>query len=305
MSESAAAEVQQDAPDGGADMTSTGSTDAKTTDQRADMTGDQGGGDSQEVKDWRAEITGGVEDKTLNRFNSPKDLYKSYQALQKKMSSGEYVSKLPDNPSEDDIKAYRESLGIPESHDKYEYTLPEGFNFGEADKPYVDLFLKDLHNSNATPAQVNAALNSYAKIQQEAAMAYVERDKADHQNFEDTMRNTWGNEYRANMNMVKNFIENAPEKVRGMIANGRGPDGTALLNDPEFVEWIASINREINPAATILQTSGKDSLESVKGEIAKLEELMKSDIKAWHKNKEAKEKHRKLLAIQEKIESRS
>lgn len=254
--------------------------------------------------DWRKQITGGKEDKTLERFNTPEDLYKSYVHMRQKLSSGELSSKLPENPSDEEVSEYRKEHGIPESYKDYEYSLPDGMEFGEQDQPYLEKFLEGMHNNHATPDMVDAALNAYAGILEDQAVAYVEKDRVDQENFEDEMRAEWGQEYRANKNMLENFLGSAPQDIREKIQNGRGPDGTAFLNDPSFVKWLSGMAREINPAASVIKSTGRDNLSAINDEIAKLDDEMRNDINKWHKNPEKKKRHRELLDAKMKLEAR-
>lgn len=255
--------------------------------------------------DWRLQITGGEEDKTLERLNTPEDLYKSYNALRQKMSSGEMLTKLPDNPSDNDVQAYREQFGIPDNFKDYEYSLPKGMEFGEEDQPFIEGFLERAHSKHTPPEIVNEALNYYAESLEKQAVEIQEKDKADHMNFEDAMRNEWGTEYRANINMIENFIGQAPAEVAESLQHARGADGTALLNDTKFVNWMSGIVRELNPAASIVKTTGRDSMSAIESEIKELEKDMNSDINKWHKSPDKKERHRELLGAREKLKKRS
>ncbi|ENO16944.1 hypothetical protein J057_01695 [Marinobacter nanhaiticus D15-8W] len=90
----------------------TGEGDDKPTDTQAKQTWPD---------DWRAQLAGEDEKlaKKLDRFNSISDVVKWAQNLEKKMSSGEFSRKLPEDATEEDIKQWRLENGVPESPEKY------------------------------------------------------------------------------------------------------------------------------------------------------------------------------------------
>lgn len=261
---------------------------------------------------WRDDFADGDETfrKQLDRVNSPVQLAKNYRAMETELGRlKNEVGKprtLAADATPEQVAEYRKAIGVPETHDKYQYKLPEGFNFGEADKPHVDAYLKEMHSKNAPPSAVEAGLHAYAKILEQQATEYVQKDNVHRREFEDSMRQEWGNEYRANVNIVSNFINSAPKEISEMIHNGRGPDGKALLNSPNFVRWINNLAREINPALPVVPgDSGRDSLDTINDELSKLSEIRKTQgIQAWHKNQPARERERQLLSAKEKLERR-
>jgi hypothetical protein len=91
-------------------------------------------------EDWRIKLAG--EDKsylkTLDRFNTPSDLAKAYRDAQQRLSAGNLKAILPDNPTEEELKTWRTENGVPESPDKYDVNLGDGFVWSDEDKPLLD-----------------------------------------------------------------------------------------------------------------------------------------------------------------------
>lgn len=256
--------------------------------------------------DWRADITGGTPDPTLDRFDSPKAMYESYNAMRKQLSSGELTKKLSDEPSEEELASYRKDMGIPETHEGYEYSLPEGFTFGEADQQASSVLLEKLHANNASPKLVQDVMTLYAETVQAQTEQLVEKDHHDRQNFEDTMRNEWGADYTKNINIAKNFLQSQTPEVQDIILNGRAADGTALMNNPHFARWVTNMVLEVNPAASVVQMTGRDSVQGVEDRLAELNAEMKADYTAWRSdaNKHKRDEYDKLLEVQSKINAR-
>lgn len=244
--------------------------------------------------------------KQLDRVSSPLDIAKNYRELERKKSSAPAPAPtLPENATAEQVAEYRKAVGLPESPDKYEIKLPEGFQFGEKDKPYVDMYLKTMHDRNLPTEAVNAGLNAYAAILEKQATEYVQRDMSDKRAFEDQMRSEWGNEYRTNVNIVENFISSAPADIGEMIVHGRGPDGRALLNNPEFVKWINTMAREINPAATVVP-SGGDMVKTIDAELQALDDYRRANLNngRWHNDDARRARHRELLEAKSKLEAK-
>lgn len=258
------------------------------------------------VDDWRTRMSGGNEKtlERLGRYGSEEAVADALMAAQQKISSGEMLPKLDDKSTPEEIAAYRKDMGIPETHNEYEFNLPEGFVFGEEDKPFLDNALKVMHDANSTPAQINAMLNAHAANIENQALAQQDRDNQQREQTEDRLRAEYGTEYRANLNIVTNFISTAPEEVQQMLMNGRGPDGTAFMNNPEMVRWINDKAREINPAASVMSVGGNQGVVALQDEIAELKAEMDADIGKWHKSPEKKARYQELLQAEEKVNAK-
>jgi len=256
--------------------------------------------------DWRQRMSGGDE-KLLNklaRYESPEAISKALDAAQQKISSGEYRRKISDNPTDEELAEYRKDLGIPESPKDYELKTPEGFSFGEVDQPFLDAYLQKMHEGNATPDQVNAGISAYVEMLEQQQTEYKEKDIRDQENFEDSLRSEWGNEFRMNKNIVENFISQAPDSVKEALQFARSEDGTAIMNMPEFARWVNNIARQANPTATLIP-KGISNAQGVEDKIKEYEAMMAKDINAWHKNTKAKEDYIELLRTREKLQNKS
>ena len=257
--------------------------------------------------DWRASMSGGDEKKMkiAERYSSPQAMMDALIAAQQKISSGDFTPTLGENPSDAELAAYREAHGIPDSPDKYEYKLPEGFNFGNEDQPYLDSVLEAAHKSNAPPAIVDGIINAYANVREQEAARQYQLDTQQREQVEDALRSEYGNEYRANHERIKNFIGTAPQEVQDMLLNGRGPDGRAFLNNLDMVRWLNdSVVGEIYGGLHPTEMGGRDAQQVVADELKTLEADMNRDITAWRKSPEKRKRYVELLEAQERINSR-
>jgi hypothetical protein len=192
--------------------------------------------------DWREALAAG-DDKALarlKRFQSIDNVYKSWSELDRKMASGTLkTAALPENPSEDDIAAYRKAWDVPETAKDYGIEPPQGLTFGDADKQSLDAFLAKAHASNIPKAHVQSMASAFfeqkAIEEQQLYEAAVELTT----NHRAEIKAEWGRDYDrnarlGNADMVQVLGE---EKAKG-LASLTLSNGTKLGDHPDFVRYI-------------------------------------------------------------------
>lgn len=256
--------------------------------------------------DWRQTVAGDDAEflKQLERFTDPKAFAGSWRAAQQKIRSGELKAPLPDNPTPEQLAAYRQERGIPEKPEAYLEKLPNGLVIGEDDKPIFESLVKKLHEGNADPKIVHGIVEWYNNFREETMAEQAEADTAHKAEVEDALRAEWGADYRANVNHVKAFLDSAPEGVADRIANARDSEGRALLNDPKVLRWLTQTARELNPIHTIVPgTSGNDA-QTVDGEIDKIEKFMRTNRAEYNRDQKMQDRLRNLYDARLKIQAR-
>lgn len=252
--------------------------------------------------DWRTKLAGGDEKtlKKLERFNSVNDVVKWAQNLEKKMSSGEFKQALDEDATEEEIKQWREQNGIPESPDGYDLDV-DGLVVGDDDKPYLDEFLKEAHESNMPNEMVQKVVAwHYQNIeQQKEAMAEADADfQAEAQQ---ALREEWGGEYKQNINQIKNLLSTAPEGIEERLLGGRTADGKVVGNDPETLKWLSSLARQINPVATVVPGAGANQASAVQDEISQIETTMRTEPDKYWKDPKMQARLQELYSAQERL----
>lgn len=248
---------------------------------------------------WR-NLMAGEDEKTLkllDRYKTPGDAAAALREAQQKIREG-VSDKLPDEPTDDQIAAYRERNGIPEEHTGYELKMADGLVVGEEDKPLVDAVLQAMHGTNASPESVNAAVNAYYTMQEQA---YADRELQDSQDSSATtqsLKDSWGPDYHGNMNAVRSLLNTVPENVREGIQSARMPDGSALFNSPEIMDWMAGISRKSNPAATVMPNSN-NPVQAMTDELNQIEGWMKERSPKYWKDEKTQARYRELLDAQD------
>lgn len=267
-------------------------------------------------EDWRdamATREGKIDPKfrtQLDRFADPAALATSYAALQAKLSSGEFVAKLPADAKPEDIAAWRTTNGIPDKPDGYLEKLPAGLVIGEHDKPLVNQFLAAVHEQNAPPAVAHAALQAYYKIQETQAAERHAADQAFGQTTQDALRAEWGPEYTANINAIQSMVTTlAPTGVFEKIANSRmeAGGGRPLANDPDVVRFLAAVAREINPSGTVVPALGGDAVKNLDARLGELSTMMRDTSGPYWKGAKSESlqaEYRTLVDQQQRISAR-
>lgn len=256
-------------------------------------------------EDWRLKLAG--EDKsylkTLDRFNSPADLAKAYRDAQKRLSSGSLKAALPENPTEEELKAWRTENGVPASPKEYDVSLGDGFVWGEADQPMLESFTEHALKANLPNSAVKEVLGWYASMQEQQQAQREEADARFHQEAQDSLYREWGNEYRKNLNAIANTLDtHGTDEVKNDLLMARLPNGRLLGDDPRMVKMLASIAREANPSATVVPSNGfshvQDELTALEG---KMREMIRN--KTWHTSAESK-RYNELLEAKAASENR-
>ena len=221
-------------------------------------------------QDWRTKLAG--EDKsylkTLDRFNSPSDLAKAYRDAQQRLSSGSLRSVLSENPTPEELSAWRTENGVPETADGYKFEV--GYQWGENDRPVLESFAAYAHENNIPKQYAEKIAAYYAATQQNNLQLIEDFDAKNHQAGEDALRAEWGQEYRRNINAIKNTLSaHAPEDVVANMLASRTPDGRRWGDSPEMLKIFASLAREANPTATVVPANGFGTMDDELGALEK------------------------------------
>lgn len=257
--------------------------------------------------DWRKQMAGEDEKelKLAERYATPKDIWKKARELERLFSSRDTKAALPDNPTPEQLTAYRLERGIPEKPEGYLEKLPEGLVIGEKDKPLFESFVKGLHELNADPKFAHYAVKWYNNLQEESAAKAAEQDTGHKTEVEDALRTEWGPDYRANVNHVKAFLDGAPDGVGELIGNARDSEGRALLNNPNVLKWLVGTARELNPTHTIVPGTGGNQVQSIEEEIGKIEKTMRTHRAEYNRDEGMQKRLRDLYTARAKVKSRA
>lgn len=294
-----------DSKDGASTATETGAT-ATATAETGETAGERDRDYSGKFKkNWRDRYANGDKEvlKRLERFSDEDAFFKSYRTLEDKFRSGEYkpATPFPEKGTDEQKAEWRKAQGVPDAPDKYDVAVGDGFVWGEADKPLLSNFTAWAHANNYSQAEVTKNLRWYNQMQQEWVRAQQEADGVFFKDSEDTLRAEWGPEYRTNINIMENWLNNEPSEIREVMLAARTPDGRKLAAHPAIVKWMAQTGKALSPEATLLPEGGADA-KSVDTQIEDIKKIARETPDKYDRAMEAK--HIELLGIKERMQKR-
>lgn len=254
---------------------------------------------------WRDDFAGD-DDKfksTLERFSTPADMGTAYREAQGLIRSGQGRTPPAEGADDADVKAWREANGIPLEAVGYMDNLPDGLVIGEEDREIMGDFMGVLHGMNVPPNVGHAVIDWYNQFTEQAQDDLAEADSTHHQETEDQLRQGWGGDYRANINLIGALLDSTfGDEGKEVILNARDPDGRAIMNIPGVLESLAELSRKVNPVAQ-LAPSGGDPAQTLNDEIGQLEKYMRDDRPSYNKDEPAQARLRQLYDIRIKHEA--
>ncbi|EMO1104596.1 hypothetical protein WDB63_003585 [Yersinia enterocolitica] len=256
-------------------------------------------------EDWRDKLAGDDQKyrKQLERYASPQALAKAHKELQSKVSSGELLkaAKLPENPTAEELTAWRKDNNVPENPADYMNDLPSGIIIGDEDKERVNSFIETMHGKNVAKDVVQAAIEwNQNKIEAERQEVY-DRNSDLQEQTEEALRAEWGPEFKRNINLVNGVIATLPEAARDVFAGAKALDGTALFNNPDIMRWMVDMARKVNPVGTVV--AGATNISAVDSEIEQIEKVMKDNRSAYNKDAKMQERYMQLLEAKDRFNS--
>ena len=312
MAETAAAQVIDDkgtaaaAPATGATTTtdkgaaSTAAAAATTTvDKGTAQVTDKGAQATNDVKGfwpekWQERVSKGDEKraKAIKKFESPEAIVDSYLALERRLSSGEYVPVLPKDPKPEEVAAWRKANGIPDAPDKYDVS---DLKAPEEDKAIVENLLKVAHSANLNTAQTKAVLGAFYAEQDRQVQEIAERDESDRQATLDSLSEAWGQQRQRNINLVRGVLTQFPESIRELVGQARLPNGKLMFNDPDVARGFAAIALALNPAGIVAPGGSGDIGKSALSEYQDLQKFMREKRSAYNTDKAKQDRMGQLI----------
>lgn len=228
--------------------------------------------------DWREALASGDEEAMarLKRFQSVDGVFRSWKEMDKKLSSGQMkMVRLPDNPTEDDIAAYRKAWNVPDAVDGYEIKPPEGLNFSEPEQKSLNAFLADMHANHVPKGTVQKVAESYFNIRRQEEQEIYEAaiDRTTNQRAE--IRAEYGRDYERNVRLGNDHLvkQLGPDKAKAIAAVTLA-DGTKLGDHPEFVRFIVgSALANADDGMLVTSEGGVNSGKSVDAQIEEIRAL--------------------------------
>ena len=256
---------------------------------------------------WRDDIVKGLdlgeaEANVLGRYSTFDDFGKAFFEQHKKIRQGAAKSDtLPENPTEDQIKEYRESHGIPADPGGYKDTLPEGVVLSDEDDRILSVVWTAAHALNAPPALLAALHGAFFQAREQEATRVMDQHGIDKQTCTQHLRDFWGSDTETNLNAIRGLLATVSEEDREELEQAELPNGKKLFNHAPLVQWFAQKAREINPAATVVPNA-QNPAQAITAEIEKIEKMMRDEPDEYWKSESTQKRYEQLLEAQEGLQ---
>lgn len=250
-------------------------------------------------EDWQSQLLGeGAEESHLNTLRRAPDLKvlaRNYVDSQDQIRRGQIEPLQPPGEEADEAQwgDYRTRLGIPTEAADYETTLDDGLQLGDEDKSMLGKVFEAAHANNVPSSAMAPMVNAFLAARE--TLFETESTKQEQYRIDATaaLKSTWGGSFTQNINLIRQvLIGSLPEAVREGFEHAVLPDGRKVFNSPEILVAMADWARRINPAATVVPTSG-NPMKTMDDEIAALEARMGDDD--WFTDVKANTRYRELL----------
>ena len=224
-------------------------------------------------------------------------------AAQNRIAAGELKPVLGKNATPEQLKEYRDALGIPETPDKYD--LGKDLKTENINPQLLSEVLKEAHATNQTPDQVRATIKAWNSISTAVKEQQYTKDVELQKTGEDALRAEWGVEYRRNLNIIHNMLDGtASPGLKDSLLGGRLADGTPIGSSPEALKFLVGLALIQNPAGVVVPGSEANPMKGIDDEMAKIETTMKNDRKAYDKDEKMQARYRELIEAKQKLDTR-
>lgn len=266
-------------------------------------------GAAADTADWRARLAGDDKDalKRLGRFSDEPTFFKSYRALEQKLSSGEFKKALPEGATAEELATWRKENGLPDKAEGYveKLELPKGLVIGEADKPIVAEFAAAALEGNVDPKQFNGMVAKYYDILDKQRAAQEDADATFKTESEEALRTEWlGADFRRNLTAVNNLIATWPDGLATNVLAARGPDGRKLGDSPALIKQLAALAVELNPTSTLVPAGTTDPGKTVADEIEGIRKFRRENPDGYNADKRMQARELELIDAQLRMKKR-
>lgn len=265
------------------------------------------GGSEADLQALRVKLAGGDAAflKQLERYKSEEDISKGFREAYKAAKSGGKLPELTDKSTPEEVKAYREAMGIPEDPTAYPVAFAEDFGASAYDTAILDDFKAAMHEKNVPPKVAAAALEWYqdfATVQAQELNAQLAKTAKETQA---TLRAEWGGDYDGNIGAAQMLMkQHLGDEGFNSLMEMRLMDGSRLQDNLPFVKMMANLGGDYFGATAIFTGDGEASGKTLEQQKTELLQLRVSDPEKF-KSDEVQSKLTRIYAQLEKVNSRA
>jgi hypothetical protein len=302
-SDNAAATSKQDTATADA---GTGNSGTLAKADAADTTDAGAEADKGDLQRFREQLAGGDAGllKHLERHKSIESISKSFKESRNAAKTAGKPLSLSEKATEEEVKAYREAMGIPAEAAAYPVDFRQDYKASDADKEILGGFKEYMHAKNADPRAASAALEWYqdfAAAQQQELSANLAKVAKETQA---ALRTEWGGEYDGNLNAAQQLMtaqlgEEGFNEMMGL----RLMDGSRLQDNQAFVKMMAQVGADYYGGNAIMTGDVETTAKTIDQKIADYREMQTKDPEKY-RSPEVQDAVAALYAQKAKLDAR-
>jgi hypothetical protein len=230
--------------------------------------------------DWRDKLAGGDEKlkNLLNRYTAPDAFAKAFKELRaahdSRKPAKEEAGGLPENPTDEQLAAWRKAKGVPEKPEDYEFEVPEGKELSDGEYDILMDFAKSMHEKNMPAETVKGISSWFLEYQDVVAQRNADAAYEARMATEEKLRAEWGGDYKPNINLMSNVLQEHLGTQASEFLSKPFMDGTRLGDNETFIKLMADVARKVGGSTAELHTTDVhttgQSLETRKAELMKM-----------------------------------
>lgn len=234
--------------------------------------------------DWRVQMANGDARaaRLLERYTSPDAVGKALMSAQQRIRSGE-VKLRPGPEATDEQRAeWRLEHGIPETAQDYEVPILLDGKYEDLDefgKASIDAFRGTFHELDMPPEHAEKIMSVANDVALQQMERQAETDAMRQEETEDTLRMDWGADYKKNIALNAQFMQDRLGDSWQSFVTARTPEGLRLADDPKFNKFINQMARA--EGGTVLQTGETAAGHNVQARIEEIRKVMSTDYSRY------------------------
>ena len=226
-----------------------------------------------EEADWRAGITDPDAKKFADRSPDLNHLIKRAKDANDRLSKA--IVPPGKDADDEEVAAYRKSIGVPEKPDGYTFKMPEGQEASESDKAFHAKMGELFHAANISAdqaAQLNKGWNALSEAMRDAQ---IQEDKKFAEDSEKELRGEWRGDWDANRAHANRAAEQMFGDDLEDFRRLETSDGRFVADHPFVLRALASLGREMAEGGLVPSLSAdqveraEDELRDIRDKIAK------------------------------------
>jgi len=234
--------------------------------------------------DWRAQMANGDARaaRLLERYTSPDAVGKALMSAQQRIRSGDVKLRPGPEATEEQRAEWRLEHGIPQTASDYDVPILLDGRYEDLDefgKASIDAFRGTFHELDMPLEHADKIMSVANDVALQQMERQAETDAMRQEDTEDTLRMDWGADYKKNIQLNAQFMQDRLGDSWQSFVTARTPEGLRLADDPKFNKFINQMAR--TEGGTVLQTGETSAGHNVQARIEEIRKIMSTDYSKY------------------------